>query len=231
MDKMKLSVGKRQLIQRLGYDFNDTSLVEIALSHRSVGANNNERLEFLGDSILNFTIGEALFNKFPNCREGSLSHMRAQMVKGVTLAEIAKEFAIGDNLNLGSGELKSGGHRRESILADTVEALIGAIYIDGGMVVCQQRIMAWYQSRLDFITPENSAKDSKTQLQEYLQGRKKALPIYTAKQLSDELHLQLFEVECEIAHLQQRFVGRGSSRRAAEQSAALAALDVLLGSV
>ena len=231
MDKMKLSVGKRQLIQRLGYDFNDTSLVEIALSHRSVGANNNERLEFLGDSILNFTIGEALFNKFPNCREGSLSHMRAQMVKGVTLAEIAKEFAIGDNLNLGSGELKSGGHRRESILADTVEALIGAIYIDGGMVVCQQRIMAWYQSRLDFITPENSAKDSKTQLQEYLQGRKKALPIYTAKQLSDELHLQLFEVECEIAYLQQRFVGRGSSRRAAEQSAALAALDVLLGSV
>lgn len=224
---IKLSTSKRRLIKRLGYDFNDVRLVEIALSHRSVGANNNERLEFLGDSILNFTIGEALFRKFPDCREGSLSQMRAQLVKGVTLAEIAREFDVGENLNLGSGELKSGGHRRESILADAVEALIGAIYIDGGIDLCQQRILSWYHSRLEYISPQNSAKDSKSKLQELLQAQKKALPDYSAKQISDDLHQQIFEVECEIEHLGQRFKGHGSSRRAAEQNAALAALDYM----
>lgn len=223
----KLSENKRRLITRLGYEFNDISLVEVALSHRSVGANNNERLEFLGDSILNFTIAEALFNKFPDIREGLLSQMRAQLVKGVTLAEIAREFEIGENLNLGSGEVKSGGHRRESILADVVEALIGAIYIDGGMELCQQRILSWYQSRLDYISPDNFAKDSKSKLQELLQSGKRVLPDYNAKQVSDNLHQQVFEVECEIKHLGQIFKGRGSTRRSAEQNAALAALDFM----
>ncbi len=215
------------LISRLGYDFQDDSLVDLALSHRSVGANNNERLEFLGDSILNFIIGEALFKQFPQCREGDLSRLRAQMVKGVTLAEVAREFNLGDYLHLGPGELKSGGFRRESILADTVEALIGAIYLDGGLDACRDRVLSWYASRLQGISLQSPNKDAKSQLQEFLQSRKKALPVYHLEATKGNDHQQQFEVACEITHLAQRFHGSGSSRRAAEQAAAQVALDQL----
>lgn len=208
----------------MGYQFKDEALLELALRHRSVGSNNNERVEFLGDSILNFVIAEALFKKFPDCREGTLSQMRAQLVRGKTLAEIAMEFELGDCLVLGPGEMKSGGHRRESILADAVEALIGVIYLDAGLETCQQRVLDWYASRLQDISPEEGNKDSKTLLQEYLQSRKKALPVYHLVTTSGSDHQQQFDVECEIAHLRQRFKGRGSSRKVAEQLAAEAAL-------
>ena len=224
---LKLSDGKRRLVDRLGYHFKDLSLVETALSHRSVGAHNNERLEFLGDSIVNFIIGEALFQQFPQCREGELSQMRAQLVKGVTLAEIAREFEIGDQLNLGPGEMKSGGFRRESILADTVEALIGAIYLDGGMDICRENVLRWYQQRLAAISPKGANKDAKSQLQELLQSRKKALPKYQLINATGSDHDQSFEIECVIGHLKQSFTGIGTSRRAAEQLAAAQALSQL----
>nr|WP_200821355.1 ribonuclease III [Oceanicoccus sp. KOV_DT_Chl] len=217
----------RTLVRRLGYQFNDISLVELALSHRSIGANNNERLEFLGDSIVNFLMAEALFYKFPDCREGELSQMRAQLVKGATLAEIAIEFELGDYLNLGPGELKSGGHRRESILADAVEALIGAIFLDGGMDSCRQHVLTWYQSRLLAISPQQSNRDAKSLLQEWLQSKGRGLPKYLLRATTGSDHQQLFDVECQVEHLQQSFTGSGSSRKVAEQVAAQAALDFL----
>jgi len=216
-----------QLTRKLGHQFADLSLVDLALSHRSVGAKNNERLEFLGDSIVNFLMAEALFEKFPTSREGELSQMRSQLVKGETLAAIAKEFSVGDYLNLGPGELKSGGHRRESILADALEALIGAIYLDGGMDICRQYVNRWFATRLDEIAPRESNKDAKTRLQEWLQARQMPLPKYLLVNTSGSDHQQQFTIECEIHHLQQRFSGDGSSRRVAEQAAAEEALAAL----
>jgi ribonuclease-3 len=218
----------RSLIKRLGYQFTDVGLIDLALSHRSIGSPNNERLEFLGDSLVNFIIAQALFEKFPQCREGELSQMRAQLVKGTTLAEIAIEFELGDYLLLGPGELKSGGHRRESILADVVEALIAAIYLDGGMAVCQSHVLQWYQARLQAISPQSSIKDAKSRLQEFLQSRKKALPVYRLAAATGNDHEQEFSIECKIEHLKQCFLGVASNRRMAEQLAAQQALDVLL---
>jgi ribonuclease-3 len=223
------AIDKRRLIGRLGYPFKDLSLVDLALSHRSIGARNNERLEFLGDSIVGYLMAEALFEKFPDCREGELSQMRSQLVKGATLAEIAKEFDLGDFLHLGPGELKSGGHRRESILADAVEALIAAIYQDAGanMDVCRQYVLPWFQSRLDAISPKNANKDAKTLLQEWLQGNQRPLPKYHLRETTGSDHQQEFAIECEIAHIHQRFEGKGTSRRVAEQAAAAIALQHL----
>ena len=151
-----------KLSQRIGYSFKDESLVHLALTHRSCGNKNNERLEFLGDSIVNFVIAEALYKKFPQAKEGQLSRLRADMVRGTTLAEIAREFELGEFLQLGSGELKSGGHNRESILADVVEAIIGAIYLDAGQAVVNEHILNWYQSRLSALTLDAVIKDAKT---------------------------------------------------------------------
>ena len=218
---------KRRLIATLGHNFTDESLVDLALSHRSVGAKNNERLEFLGDSILGFVIGEALYQKFPAIKEGELSQMRSKLVKGKTLAELAREFELGNYLKLGQGELKSGGFRRESILADTVEALIGAIYLDAGMEICRSHLLRWYASRLEAISPQSGHKDAKTLLQELLQSRKKNLPIYEIVNTSGDDHHQHFEVKCTVAGIQQGFTGEGSNRRAAEQEAATKALAVL----
>ncbi|WP_206045352.1 ribonuclease III [Oceanicoccus sagamiensis] len=215
------------LIRRLGHSFTDTSLVDLALTHRSVGAKNNERLEFLGDSIVNYLMAEALFKQFPDCREGDLSRMRAQLVKGKTLAEIALEFELGDFLRLGPGEMKSGGHRRESILADAVEALIGAMYLDGGMDVCREHVGRWYQSRLASMTVQGTVKDAKTRLQELLQSRKQSLPRYELVTTTGSDHQQQFTVECQIEHLQQGFQGVASNRREAEQIAAKAAFELL----
>ena len=221
---------KRLLIATLGHDFTDESLVDLALSHRSVGAKNNERLEFLGDSILGFVIGEALYQKFPKIKEGELSQMRSKLVKGKTLAELAREFELGNYLKLGQGELKSGGFRRESILADTVEALIGAMYLDAGMDTCKHHLLRWYASRLEAICPQGGHKDPKTLLQELLQSRKKNLPTYEVLNTSGDDHQQHFEVKCRVADIKQGFVGEGSNRRAAEQAAATKALAVLQSS-
>lgn len=215
------------LERRIGYSFNDQSLLTLALTHRSVGANNNERLEFLGDSILNFVIAEDLYRRFPKAREGQLSRLRAQLVKGVTLAEIAKEFGLGDYLLLGSGELKSGGFRRESILADAVESIIGAIFNDTGFEAAKERVLYWYSSRLESLTLQDTQKDPKTRLQEFLQSRQQALPNYEVVSVEGEAHAQTFYVECHIDMLKQKSEGSGSSRRIAEQKAARVALTAL----
>lgn len=215
---------KSSLLHRLGHTFSDVQLAERALTHRSFGSEHNERLEFLGDSILNFIVAEALYERFPKAAEGDLSRMRARLVKGETLAEIARAFQLGDALNLGAGETKSGGHRRESILADALEALIGAIYLDAGLDACRLRVRAWFSGRLEQLTPGDLNKDSKTLLQEMLQARAQTLPHYRLTDTSGEDHRQQFEITCEIAALQEHFVGRGSSRRAAEQAAAETAI-------
>jgi ribonuclease-3 len=209
-----------KLGRRLGYQFIDSSLAEQALTHRSCGAKNNERLEFLGDSILNFVIADDLFKRFPTAKEGQLSRLRARLVKGVTLAELAEEMALKEFLKLGAGELKSGGFNRHSIQADTVEALIGAIYQDAGFEPCRDRILAWYQSRLEQLTLEDTLKDPKTRLQEFLQSRKSDLPAYHLIRVEGEAHDQTFYIECEVALLEQRCAGRGRSRRIAEQQSA-----------
>ena len=219
----------KRLNRTIGYEFSHIELLHLALTHRSFsGSQNNERMEFLGDSILNFVIAEALYEKFQMAREGQLSRLRASMVKGDTLAEIAVAWDLGQYLNLGSGELKSGGFRRESILADTVEAIIGGIFLDRGMSVAKERILFWYQERLDRLTLEQVSKDPKTRLQEYLQSRKRPLPTYEVDSVTGDPHSQHFRVRCTLDNEPQALFGEGDSRRSAEQQAAKAAL-VLLG--
>lgn len=218
----------RQLGRRLGHEFGDAALLQRALTHRSHGSGHNERLEFLGDSLLNFLVADALFQRFPGVREGDLSRMRARLVKGETLAEIAREFRLGEHLNLGPGEMKSGGHRRDSILADAVEAVIAAIYLDAGLPACRERVLAWFSPRLEAVTPGEVNKDPKTRLQELLQARQQPLPVYHLVDTLGEAHNQQFAVECEVAALGCRFGGSGGSRRSAEQAAAQLAIDALL---
>ena len=222
------TVDLARLERKLGYEFSDRSRLELALTHRSCGSRNNERLEFLGDSIVNFAIAEALYERFPKAREGQLSRLRARMVRGVTLAELGREFELGDFLRLGSGELKSGGFRRESILADAVEAIIGAIYLDAGMDICHERIRVWFNERLDGLSASDQQnKDPKTRLQEYLQARQNSLPKYQVVNIAGDAHDQVFSVMCELEGLGKSTQGEGSSRRGAEQQAARNALQLL----
>ncbi len=216
-----------RLLKRLNYHFNDASLVEQALTHRSVGHRNNERLEFLGDAVLGCVIAEALYNRFPAASEGELTRLRATLVKGDSLADIGKELSLGDYVRLGSGELKSGGFRRGSILACAVEALIGAAYLDGGYSAASELILVLYQKRLDSISPEDELKDPKTRLQEFLQSRKLPLPSYELVKVEGEAHNQTFYVECMAEMLKERIPGHGSSRRKAEQGAAKKMLKIL----
>ncbi|HEX6592631.1 MAG TPA: ribonuclease III [Moraxellaceae bacterium] len=218
-----------RLLQALGYEFKDRSWLDLALTHRSVsGSRNNERLEFLGDSILNFVIADFLYQRFPDEKEGRLSRLRASLVKQETLASVARDLALGDYLRLGPGELKSGGYRRESILADTVEAVLGAIYRDcGDMRLCAGRVQAWFGDRLETTDQESAVKDSKSRLQEWLQGRRQPLPVYTVVEISGEAHNQAFRVSCEVPGLAAPTEGDGPSRRHAEQEAAAAALQQL----
>ena len=218
---------KKRLSTRLGHEFSRPELLDLALTHRSCGSTNNERLEFLGDSILGFTIGDALFNQFPEAKEGQLSRLRSQLVKGETLAEIARELQVGANLILGEGEMKSGGNRRDSILADSVEALIGAIYIDSGMDTCAACLLGWYDSRLKALTCSEIAKDPKTRLQELLQSRRKPLPKYSVLAVEGDAHAQSFTVECRVSVLPEPTVATANSRRIAEKEAAAAALELL----
>ncbi|MFG6137475.1 MULTISPECIES: ribonuclease III [Halomonas] len=218
-----------QFSRRIGHDFAQPDLLELALTHRSYGGRNNERLEFLGDSIVNFVIAEDLFQRFPQAREGQLSRLRARLVKGQTLAELAREMEFGGHLLLGSGEMKSGGHRRDSILADAVEAVIGAIYLDAGMETARARVLAWYAERLEDINLQDTQKDPKTRLQEFLQSRQSALPRYEVISVEGEAHAQTFTVECHVEMLEEHTLGIGSSRRHAEQQAAEMALSHLEG--
>lgn len=217
-----LTLKYQRLEERLGYQFLDQRQLQLALTHRSHGATNNERLEFLGDSILNFIVGEALFNRLPGAREGQLSRLRSQLVKGETLAELAREFQLSDCLILGEGELKSGGRNRDSILADSVEAIIGAIYSERGLDICRERVLTWFGSRLDAMGSNSTAKDPKSKLQEYLQAQRQPLPEYVVIAVGGEGHAQVFTIECRIAIAKVPTQASASSRREAEkQSAAL----------
>lgn len=214
---------------RLGYRFDDETLLRNALTHRSVGGLNNERLEFLGDSILNFVIAAELYRRYPKASEGDLSRLRASMVDKDSLAGIGAGLNLGEHLYLGSGELKSGGFRRKSILADAVEALIGAIYLDGGFEAAREAIRRLYQPTLDNPIDPETLKDPKTRLQELLQARRQSLPDYELVEVSGKPHAQRFTVRCVIGGLDRRVLGSGSSRRKAEQQAAERAFDVLTG--
>ncbi|GAA3708469.1 ribonuclease III [Oceanisphaera sediminis] len=216
------------LQKKLGHTFNDEAMLVRALTHRSAGARHNERLEFLGDSLLSMVIADALFHRFPKVNEGDMSRMRATLVREKTLAELAREFELGDYLILGPGELKSGGFRRESILADAVEALIGAVYLDTDIEQMRTMLLSWYEERLNDIQPGIDQKDPKTRLQELLQGKRKSLPTYTVVDVIGEAHNQKFTVHCQIDGVPEPVVGIGTSRRKAEQSAAEHALEVLL---
>jgi ribonuclease-3 len=215
-----------KLTRDLDYRFSDKALLETALTHRSVTQNNNERLEFLGDAVLGMVIAEELFKRFPDANEGELSRLRASMVKGETLAEIALSFELGDAIRLGPGELKSGGFRRKSILADAFEAILGAIYLDGGFDSCSKIILKHFSSRLDTVSPETAQKDPKTRLQEYLQANQQALPDYEVVDIAGEAHAQTFTIECQVEGV-QTVRAQGSSRRKAEQAAAEMILDGL----
>ncbi len=214
-----MSPNLSRLERKLGYSFKDQDLMILALTHRSFAGRNNERLEFLGDAILNFVAGEALFERFPQAREGQLSRLRARLVKGETLAVLARGFELGEYLRLGSGELKSGGFRRESILADALEALIGAIYLDAGMDAARERVLDWLTGELDGLTLVDTNKDPKTRACE--------LPRYEVVDIQGEPHCRTFMVECQVALLNEKTLGQGGSRRIAEQVAAAAALIAL----
>ncbi len=209
-----------QLQKRLGYQFIDPDLLILALSHRSVAAENNERLEFLGDSILGLVVTDFLYREFPQAREGDLSRMRSHIVLGESLAEVAKQLALGPDLLLGSGEMKSGGHRRDSILGDTVEALIGAVYLDRGIEAAREIVTAWFKSFFDSALQAQPVKDAKTALQEWLQHRNKPLPDYQLVSTGGEAHSRLFTVSCKIAAVEAAMTATASSRRRAEQMVA-----------
>ncbi|HDR9055784.1 TPA: ribonuclease III [Burkholderia vietnamiensis] len=217
-----------QLESRLRYEFRNAELLRQALTHRSHSATHNERLEFLGDSVLNCAVAALLFQRFGKLDEGDLSRVRANLVKQQSLYEIAQALNISDGLRLGEGELRSGGFRRPSILADAFEAIIGAVFLDGGFEAAQGVIKRLYVPILDHIDPRTLGKDAKTLLQEYLQGHKIALPTYTVVATHGAAHNQQFEVECTVPKLDVKVSGSGASRRAAEQAAAKKALDEVL---
>lgn len=218
----------KRLEKRIAYNFSNFDLLKQALTHRSALGEHNERLEFLGDSILSFAISTDLYLRFPKVNEGDLSRMRATLVCGKMLAEIGREFQLSDCLILGPGELKSGGFRRDSIIADGVEAIIGAVYLDSNIDVVEKLILKWFASRLNSIQPGISQKDPKTRLQEHLQSRKQPLPVYEVLEIKGEAHNQRFTMSCTIEGL-KAVEGQGTSRRKAEQIAAEKMLEALLG--
>ena len=210
----------------------EMALFEAAFTHRSApGRINNERLEFLGDAVINLLAAELLYQRFPAASEGDLSRLRARLVSTAPLAEAAQSLGLGDELRLGSGELKTGGFRRESILADALEALIGAVYLDAGLEAARAVVARFCEPLIDTLPPPEDLKDPKTRLQELLQGRGLALPEYRVEQVSGEPHLQHFSVRCEVPELHIATAGEGSSRRRAEQDAAQRVLDSLTGEV
>jgi ribonuclease-3 len=216
-----------ELQRTLGYEFQDVSLLETALTHRSKGSANNERLEFLGDAILGFVVADALYSRFDTLPEGQLSRYRAALVKKDTLAKLARHFSLGDYLLLGSGELKSGGYRRDSILADAMEAVFGAMYLDSDLDTVRSFIERSLATRFDKLSVGDELKDPKTRLQEYLQGRGLPLPEYAVVATHGSEHDRRFDVHCRVAGLDEPVTGTGTSRRRAEQDAAQQALEQL----
>jgi ribonuclease-3 len=212
---------------KLGYRFGDPALLDAALTHRSAGRQNYERLEFLGDAVLNFAVARLVFRAFPEADEGDLSRYRSALVSGRSLAAVAAALALGDQLRLGSGELKTGGFRRGSILADSLEAVFGAVYLDGGLDAALAVIERVLAEPVAALPEARELKDPKTRLQELLQGRGERLPAYAVEDVSGEPHEHRFVASCEVPDHGLRETGEGSSRRRAEQAAAQRALDVL----
>jgi len=211
-----------------GYRFEQQQLLQQALTHRSFArSENNERLEFLGDSVLNLIITNHIYQRFGDTDEGGLSRIRAALVKQSTLARVARGINLGDAIRLGGGELKSGGFRRASILSDALEAVVGAIYLDGGFAGAEAVVMELYRDELDAIDLQAEFKDPKTRLQEYLQSRQRELPVYAVEETAGKAHSQVFTVSCTLADLELRETGSGSSRKRAEQQAAQKLLDRL----
>ena len=216
------------LAKSLGYQFDDPNLLKQALTHCSAGSRNNERLEFLGDALLGCVIAAELFDRYPKAREGELSRLRASLVRRESLADLAQGLEIGRYLKLGAGERKSGGHNRNSILADALEAVFGAIYLDGGFAACRQSILGLFSDRLAAVADPETLKDAKTRLQEFLQSRQMALPEYTVMEVSGEAHAQSFRVQCALGDSRLAPTqGSARSRRQAEQKAAGKMLEQL----
>ena len=213
------------LAERLGVELSDAGLLGRALTHRSHGASNNERLEYLGDAVLNFVVAEMLYRAFPEATEGELSRFRASLVSGEALAAMAADLGIGERLLLGEGEMKSGGQRRATILADALEAVFGAIYVDQGLAAARRVAERLFQSQIAALPSAAELKDPKTRLQEWLQGHGHPLPAYTVLEVSGEPHEQRFRVRCDVPGLALAAVAEGSSRRRAEQEAAQRILE------
>lgn len=224
-----MTIAKRlDLLERsLQYEFKDKALLSRALTHKSAHHQHNERYEFLGDAILNCVIADLLFAQFQGATEGELTRARASLVNQSSLAQIAQEMALGNYLRLGMGEQKSGGFRRDSILADALEAILGAIYLDSGFSGAYESVRHWYTTRLANLKPDEQEKDPKTQLQEWLQANQKPLPRYQVIAMVGEPHAQVFTVICEIAELSLLVEGQGTSRRIAEQQAARKILEII----
>jgi ribonuclease-3 len=216
------------LNERIGHRFSRQDLLSQALTHRSAGAPHNERLEFLGDALVNMIVAEALYARWPQADEGALTRARAELVRESALALIARTLDLGAKLTLGPGEMKSGGHRRDSILADALEALVGAIYLDAGFEACRAVVLPWFEPAMAALPPPHKVgKDAKTRLQEWLQGKQKPLPVYALLSESGEEHAKTFLVTCTLLQPALVTEGEGGSRRAAEQVAAEAALREL----
>ena len=221
--------GRRRLVEKLQRRFDSEVLFDRSLTHRSAGRNHNERLEFLGDAVLNLVVAEALYHRIPQAREGLLTRARAELVRRSTLAALARALDLGRALKLGGGESKSGGRDRDSILADAFEALVGAYYLDAGPEACRSWLLRLLEERLEVAARDDAAKDPKTALQEILQARGLPLPVYAVTEVSGAAHEQSFTVACEVSGLEAPARGTGSSRREAEQSAARRSLDLLRG--
>jgi ribonuclease-3 len=212
----------------IGHAFNDPGLLQQALTHRSAGTPNNERLEFLGDSIVNMMVAQALYERWPKADEGALTRARAELVREGALAVIARELHLGERLILGPGEMKTGGHRRDSILADALEAVVAAIYLDAGFAACRTVVLPWFTASMHALPATGKPeKDPKTRLQEWLQARQKALPLYELVSESGDDHAKTFRVRCGVTDPAVSTEGEGASRRLAEQQAAAAALEQL----
>jgi len=223
-----LEKAERWLYKTLKYRFGDAGLLRQALTHRSAAGINNERLEFLGDAVLDFVISEAIFTARPEASEGDLSKLRSSLVKDTTLAAIAQELGLGEHLLLGSGEKKTGGHRRESILADALEAIFGAAFLDSGFDAARDIIERVFASRLQILPDVDDLRDPKTRLQEWLQGLKKDLPVYELVAVTGKAHMQEFEVSCSVQDVASVTHGKSTTRRKAEQKAAADMLSLLI---
>lgn len=226
-ERLILEKAAAWLKEKLAYEFTNGDLLQQALTHRSAPGNNNERLEFLGDSVLQLVMSELAFEKRPDATEGRLSRIRSSLVKDKTLSEIGVELGLGEHLLLGAGERKTGGHRRASILADALEAIFGAVYLDAGMEDARTLIMRAYGDRVKKLPEKAESRDPKSRLQEYLQGRQLALPEYRMERVSGKAHKQSFEVSCSITEPAGKTFGTGLTRRDAEQQAAAAMLETI----